>query len=201
MTARDTLLWFGVGLPVACLLLILLDAACSPNRGRFVPRRPDDVSPEARPTTASGAALGRVARSYTALATEIEEDPEPDAAHVVRPVPAVHALVASLRPPRPVHRPWAPGDGLRRPIAGGGAPSAATVRKRAWTTYSVIAPRDIFGVVNAERLERGRPPLRFNPLTEAVEPMQIDVDEVGRVHVHWPEAEDVVDPFEIARTR
>ncbi len=200
MTARDTLLWFGIGVPIACLLLILLDTACSPNRGRFVPRRPVDIAPDARQTAAMAPSAAS-ADPDAEFDPQVEPEAEPDAVHVVRTVPAVHALVASLRPPRPAHKPWAPGDGLRRPITGGTAPSAATVRKRAWTTYSVIAPRDIFGVVNAERLERGRPPLRFNPMTESVEPMQIDVDEVGRVRVHWTDADDTVDPYEITRTR
>lgn len=185
MTASETLLWFGIGMPIACLLLILIDRVCTSNGGRFVPRRSVAVI--------KAQEIARIAAP--------EPPPPPDAVHVVRPVPAVHALVASMRPPRPVHKPWAPGDGLRRPIAGGAAPSAATVRKRAWTTYSVIAPRDIFGIVNAERLERGRPPLRFNPLSETVEPMQIEVDDVGRVRVHWTDAGDTVDPYEITRTR
>jgi hypothetical protein len=193
LTARETLLWFGTGVPIICILLVLVDRAFSTNGGRFVPRRYDAETQHR--------SEHRSRDDAPTVVPEPEPVAAPDAVHVHGPVPKVHALVASLRPPRPVRKPWAPGDGLRRPIAGGAAPSAATVRKRAWTTYSVIAPVDIFGIINAERLERGRPPLRYNPLLDAVEPMQLDIDDVGRVRVHWNDAEDVVDPYEITRAR
>jgi hypothetical protein len=197
LTAHDALLLFGIGMPTACLMLIVVDRLGRPG-GRFVPRRYDDA---AERSVRAGRVPATVPPPARAAADPGELPAEPDAVHVVQAVPGVHALVASLRPPRPVRRPWAPGDGLRHPIAGGAAPSAATVRKRAWTTYSVIAPSEIFGAINAERLQRGRPPLRFNPLQLAMEPMQVDVDEVGRVRVHWSDADDVVDPFELTRSR
>jgi hypothetical protein len=195
LTAHDALLLFGIGMPIACLMLILVDRLGRPG-GRFIPRRYVDPA-----TQSERGARVPVGAPPHAPPEDSEPAEEPDAVHVVHPVTGVHAIVASLRPPRPVRKPWAPGDGLRHPIAGGAAPSAATVRKRAWTTYSVIAPSEIFGVINAERLQRGRPPLRFNPLQQTIEPMQVDVDDVGRVRVHWTDADDVVDPFAVTRSR
>ena len=178
MTANNALLWFGIGTPVCCAMFIVTDRLFTRDRGRFVPRAVTAATPS------PAAATTPVPRTEPA-----------------RPARPVRTFVANVRPPRPVREPWAPGDGLRHLIAGGGEPSAATLRKRAWTSYAMIACREVYGAANIVRLERGRPPLRFNPLLGAIEAMQVEIDDVGRARLHWPAVETAVDPCAAAPVR
>ena len=71
------------------------------------------------------------------------------------------------------------------------------MRKRAWTSYATIAAQDLYGAANVERLERGRPPVRYNPVRETLETMAVDVDEIGRARLHWPDDAQSIDPFAV----
>ncbi len=196
MTAQDALVWFGAGVPICALLLVLVDRA-----GRGGAARPAAASSAPRAehaaslapvgldlrgeVTVPGAPTGRpVAAAPVDLAPEPRRSPRP-----------VAVLEATVRPPRPMRNPWAPGDSLHRPLANGAAPAAPTVRKRAWSAYAMIAPVDLYGDANLERLQRGRPPLRYNPLAEASELMQVHIDDVGHARLHWGD-DEACDPFE-----
>lgn len=196
MTAQEALVWFGVGVPICALLLLLVDRAGrgpAPRRGAVpsahrseasrtdaTPPPPAEAATVATPTATAGAATQPVA--------EVRRSPRP-----------VAVLEATVRPPRPVRNPWAPGDNLHRRLANGAEPAPATVRKRAWSSYAMIAPTDLYGDANVERLQRGRPPLRFNPLTESIELMQVRIDEVGHALLHWSGDDEACDPFEVVR--
>jgi len=177
MTARDALLWFVIGMPICSALLVLLDRFFAPVRGRFVPRRYS-------PLTSGELPLPSMVDRPLAVPA--------------RSARAIPVLVATVPVPRPVRNPWAPGDNLLRPLITGAAPAPSTVRKRAWMAYSSIASRDVFDAASIERLERGRPPLRYNPLVSTLEAMNVDVDAVGRARVYWPENDIVIDPFALA---
>lgn len=189
MTARVATLMFLIGTPICLVALVALG-----HRGSAWSRRVvlDVRAGAARSTVAPDAPATPMADDATAAVT-VEQ---PAAAAPARPV---STLVASVRPPRPVRAPWAPGDGLRTPTAGGRAPAEATVRKRAWTSYATIADPALYGRANIDRLERGRPPLRFDPVHERLEAMEVDVDDLGRARLHWPDADTSVDPFSVTR--
>lgn len=191
MTARDALLWFGIGMPVCSVLLVLLDRFFAPVQGRFVPLRYSLLpSAELRtPKHRNGAQNGEV------RGPSMVDGP---VATPTRSSRAIPVLVASVPVPRPMRNPWAPGDNLLRPLVTGATPAPSTVRKRAWMAYSSIASRDVFDTASIERLERGRPPLRYNPLVSTLEAMKVDVDTVGRARVYWPDNGDIVDPFALA---
>lgn len=104
-------------------------------------------------------------------------------------------LETSTRPPRPVQHPWAPGDSVHQPLVTGAVPGAATVRKRVWSAYATIAPAEVYGADNVERLERGRPPQRYNPLAGGVELMHVSVDDVGHACIAWADSGTACDPF------
>lgn len=189
MTARVAMLMFIVGTPICLVALIAIGHLGSAWSRRMVldvhdARGTDDAPSVATPAMAA-------ARAVPAATTADRREPVP-----TRPVAT---LVASVRPPRPVQVPWAPGDGLRNPTADGRAPGEATVRKRAWTSYATIADPALFGRANLDRLERGRPPLRFDPVHDRLEAMAVDVDELGRARLHWPDADASVDPFSVTR--
>lgn len=191
MTARDALLWFGIGMPVCSALLVLLDRFFAPSRGRFVPRRYSALtSGELRTPNHC-----HVVQNGEVPFLSMVDRPLATPARSLRAIPV---LVASVPVPRPVRNPWAPGDNLLRPLITGSAPAPSTVRKRAWMAYSSIASREVFDAASIERLERGRPPLRYNPLVSTLEAMKVDVDAVGRARVYWPENDMVVDPFALA---
>ena len=196
MTANDALLWLGIGTPACCAVLIVIDRLSAPVRGRFIPRlvavpRRRHVRRRAKPV------------AFEAAAASVEQLPHPASppdrsAASSRPVAT---FVASVQPPRPVRNPWAPADGLRRSVAGGAGPAPATMRKRAWASFALIAPRGLYGASNVDRLERGRPPLRYNPLRGAVEAMRVDVDDVGRARLSWAAADVAIDPYAPLATR
>ena len=190
MTAQEALVWFGIGVPLCALLLVLVDrtghgaarrGAVTSGYAPAAPPRP--VGPEPAPDV--------VAPAATVVA------PVSDAGAPRRSPRPVAVLEATVRPPRPVRNPWAPGDNVLRPIVTGAAPGAATVRKRAWSAYAMLAPVELYGAANVERLQRGRPPLRYNPLTESTELMQVRIDEVGRALLRWSGDDEVCDPFEV----
>ena len=193
MTANHALLWLEIGTPVCCAVLIVLDRVSAPIRGRFIPRlvavpRRRHLGRRARPVVTKTAPVAHLAHPAS---------PPGRSAAPSRPVAT---FVANVQPPRPVRDPWAPGDGLRRPLAGGAGPAPATVRKRAWTSFALIAPRGLYGASNVDRLERGRPPLRYNPLRDAVEAMHVDVDDIGRARLSWADADVAVDPYSASAT-
>src|SRR5687768_1136573 len=111
---------FCIGIPIACLLLILIDRLGRFSGGRFsggrgsgprssgdgsTPRsespgartaRRDPRAPDVRialPSASRHAPSGAELNGAQVVA--------PEAVHVVQELPAVHALVATLRPPRP----------------------------------------------------------------------------------------------------
>ncbi len=191
MTADHALLWLEIGTPACCAVLIVLDRVSAPMRGRFIPRR------------VAVAHRRHLRRRATPVGTRTEPVAHPASPPDRSPAPSrpLAMFVANVQPPRPVRVPWVRGAGLRRPLAGGAAPAPATVRKRAWTSLAMIAPRGLYGASNADRLERGRPPLRYNPLLEAVEAMHVDVDDVGRAQLSWADADVPVDPYSASATR
>ena len=198
MTADHALLWLEIGTPVCCAVLIVIDRVSAPIRGRFNPRlvavpRRRHLRRRAKPV------------AFEAATASIARLPHP-ASPPVHPAASsrpVATFVANMQPPRPVRDPWAPADGLRRPLAGGAGPAPATMRKRAWTSFAMIAPRGLYGASNIDRLERGRPPLRYNPLRGALEAMHVDVDDVGRARLSWADADAdaAVDPYAASDTQ
>lgn len=183
LTARAAMLVFVVGSPLCFLALAALGHAGSAwtRRTRLVVVDHTRTAPD----PASAVAPTRTVAPVAPVA------PEP-----TRSTRAVPTIVASIRPPRPVRAPWAPADGLRHPLADGTAPAESTVRKRAWTSYATIADTDLYGETNVERLQRGRPPLRFNPVRDTLETMEVDIDDVGHARLRWPD-DTGVDPYEV----
>lgn len=191
MTARNAVVLFLVGTPLCLVVLVALG-----HSGSAWPRRAVVRVRRERTVARDAPAPGDVAEP-SVVGSDAPTTAAP-AAPVARPR-LTRALVASVRPPRPVQAPWAPGDGLRHPLASGDAPGEATVRKRAWTSYATIADPATYGPANLERLERGRPPLRFHPIRGELEAMEVDVDAVGHARISWPDADRSVDPFAVTR--
>ena len=214
MNWRDTVAWLVVGMTLVCLLLVAVDRAGAPGerrpfrpavrpravRGHHLRRhRPAATAVVTAATTAASSAAG--ATPTFAATTAGSTNPGPAAAgpqarpHSPR---LVAVLEAWPRPPRPVQHPWAPGDNLHLPLVTGAPAGPPTVRKRAWTAFATIAPAAVFGTGNVERLERGRAPMRYNPLLGGVELMEIDVDATGHVRLAWPDSATPLDPFAAA---
>ncbi len=206
---NTTLVWFGVGMPLCALVLVALDRLSTPSARRaFVPsvavrerrHRIGTRSARVRPDTAA-ASPASATLDDPPSPFGVGDPPAPTAGVPTAPARSrrlVAVLEASTRPPRPVQRPWAPGDSVHHPLVTGAAPSPATVRKRAWSAYATIASAEVYGPGNVERLERGRPPQRYNPLVGGVELMHIEVDDVGHARMAWPGSDTACDPFAVA---
>jgi hypothetical protein len=206
VTWRDTEVWLVLGMPVVCLLLVAVDRSGAPSERRsFRPavrpratrhhhlrgRRTTTTTTATPAATAAGEAAAAVG---AAAAPVVATGPDADGPRRL-PTQFVPVIEARLRPPRPVRHPWVPGDNLHRPLATGAPPGPATVRKRAWNAYARIAPVTVLGARNVERLERGRAPMRYNPLLGGVELMEVDVSATGHAHPAWPDSATPLDPF------
>lgn len=202
---HDTQVWFVIGVPILCLLAIGLDRLFAPRRGRFVARAPMDprvvsarrMAPTAIDDPKPSGTDSDLSESESASASPAPESSEPDPSAPVLydvsledPDPSDRASAPQPAPPT-----WRPGLPLRAPTDDGQPPSEATVRKRAWMAYATIASADEIGAENMARIERGRPPVRFNPLNSMLEAQQISVDAAGRSAIRWFDSDESVDPF------
>jgi RHS repeat-associated protein len=110
------------------------------------------------------------------------------------------AADASLPPSNTSTPRWEPGDSPHAPTRVSDTPSDSTVRRREWRNEAQSPTRSDFTPEEIDRMQRGKPPQRYNPDKRGTESMERSHEPVpkrdgGKETVpRWPQEHAEVDP-------